>query len=60
MSNSPKIIYSKIAEQLRQWNRQHFGHIEMRKRRLWARIAGVHKALTKEGNNHMIKLEKKL
>ena len=31
----------KVADGLMQWNQDHFGHIEKRKKRIWARLEGI-------------------
>ena len=49
-----------IANRLIDWNKEQFGHIEKRKKRLWARLAGIHKAMMHPENKHLFKLERKL
>ena len=49
-----------MATNLMQWNKEEFGHIEKRKKRLWARLEGIQKVLATPGKRHLLKLEKKL
>ena len=49
-----------IANRLTDWNKEQFGHIEKRKKRLWARLAGIQKAMMHPENKHLFKLERKL
>ena len=45
-----------LADRLKEWNRENFGHIERRKRRL----TRIQKILANPGNKHFLKLDQKL
>ncbi|XP_021621482.1 uncharacterized protein LOC110621511 [Manihot esculenta] len=49
-----------LASNLRLWNRNSFGNIFSRKKRISARIAGIQKTLSTGGPQHLLKLELKL
>ena len=57
---SMEVITSQCAEGLQDWNRQTFGKIFFRKKRLYARLFGVQKALYIRDNENLRRLEKKL
>ena len=49
-----------LTTKARIWNRDHFGNIFNRKRRIYARLKGVQTALRNNPNNFLIELEKSL
>lgn len=51
---------SRFTREVQVWNREKFGNIFARKKRLWARLNGVHKAMASNPNAFMVNLEKQL
>lgn len=49
-----------IASVLVEWSMKEYGNVERKKKRLWARLVGIKKAMESPGNNHLLKLEKKI
>ena len=49
-----------LSAALWEWNRNQFGNVFQRKRKLWARLEGVQRKLTKKKIFGMIKLERKI
>ena len=49
-----------LATQLTEWNREVFGNLFGRKRRLWARLEGIQHSLVAGGPHYLRKLEMKL
>ena len=58
-NNALPFIESKtlLANRMTTWNKEHFGHIEKRKTRVWVRLAGIQQAMMNPGNIHLVKLE---
>ena len=51
---------SKFTEAIILWNKETFGNIFHRKRRVEARLAGIQKALADGPNAHLLALEREL
>ncbi|GKC74514.1 RNA-directed DNA polymerase, eukaryota, reverse transcriptase zinc-binding domain protein, partial [Tanacetum coccineum] len=51
---------NQFAENLQEWNKTTFGNIFRQKRHLWARIAGLQKAIAKRRDRYLLKLEARL
>lgn len=51
---------SNMATSLQVWNREQFGNVHGRKRKLLARLEGIQSRLAFEFHNDMIKLKNKL
>ncbi|KAL4279049.1 hypothetical protein GQ457_03G029200 [Hibiscus cannabinus] len=51
---------SQFQDASRKWNREVFGHIEIRKRHILARLKGIEQALDLEANPYLEELEKAL
>ncbi|KAL0008399.1 hypothetical protein SO802_009901 [Lithocarpus litseifolius] len=51
---------SRFTREVQVWNREKFGNIFARKKRLWARLNGVHKAMVSSANAFLVNLEKQL
>ena len=49
-----------LASKLTSWNREVFGNLYSRKRRLWNRIIGIQRSLVAGSPSHILKLERKL
>lgn len=49
-----------LASELKVWNREIFGNLFVRKRKLWARIEGIQRSLATGGPSYLLKLERKL
>lgn len=49
-----------LASKLTSWNREVFGNLYTRKRRLWNRITGIQRSLVAGSPRHILKLERKL
>ncbi|PWA44555.1 hypothetical protein CTI12_AA523610 [Artemisia annua] len=54
------LFLKKFAEDQQEWNKTKFGNIFRKKRHLWARIAGVQKALVERKDKYLLKLETRL
>jgi len=54
----PKL--SELAADLTKWNKEVFGNLFRRKRKLWARIEGVQRRLAEGTSRHILKLERRL
>ena len=54
----PKL--TNLANALSSWNKEVFGNLYRRKRKIWARIEGIQKQLATGGPSHLLKLERKL
>jgi len=58
MPLAPKL--NNLAQALSRWNKEVFGNLYRRKRKLWARIEGIQQHLTTGGPSHLLKLDRKL
>lgn len=58
-SNLPNVVTSFTAR-AKLWNKDHFGNIFHRKRRICVRLKGMQSALRNNPNNFLIDLEKSL
>jgi len=50
----------RLAADLTVWNRETFGNLFARKRKLWSRIEGIQRSLENGGPSYLCKLERKL
>ena len=57
-----QLVYnlSNLASELSIWNREVFGNLFRRKRRLWGRIEGIQRRLDSGAPRHLLTLEKRL
>ena len=49
-----------LAVELTSWNREIFGNLFHRKRKLWARIEGIQRSLDGGGPSYLLKLDRRL
>ncbi|KAJ8424240.1 LOW QUALITY PROTEIN: hypothetical protein Cgig2_023861 [Carnegiea gigantea] len=49
-----------LANQLNEWNREIFGNLFRKKRKIWGQIEGIQRKLEEEGPRYMLKLKRKL
>jgi len=54
----PKL--TKLANALSSWNKEVFGNLYRRKRKIWARLEGIQRQLATGGPHHLLKLERRL
>jgi len=54
----PKL--SELAVVLTTWNKEVFGNLFRRKRKLWARLEGIQRKIAEGAPRHILKLERRL
>lgn len=59
-SNSLDAAVTNFVAKAKEWNKNHFGNIFHRKRKLGARLKGIQSALADRPNNSLIELERGL